>query len=280
MSIKQDIISATDIDYSNAEEICGYQLLVCKIFEREGGLDYPPTSNILTTAVKREGIIWLSEVRKSIDELFASPISTERVGLSLGDMPRILGAYDFYHRVSYGSPCYDFLRDIVLKSANRYAKGDKTISETQLALMLLKEMERDIRTMEKRFLSFGLAVMNGWITDLERTGKITKVSKSDAYDILSFLLFYDLFAYGVKSESKLRWINSYLLPDEALDALDTKTYRRYLCFDQAVGIVTGKSHEEREDRYIYLFSRLAEREDIHPFLKQGIAIDLAKFQPA
>lgn len=39
------IPSASGIDYGNVDEVCGYQLLLCKIFERAGGFDYSQVSN-------------------------------------------------------------------------------------------------------------------------------------------------------------------------------------------------------------------------------------------
>lgn len=277
---KLDIPSATAINYHDADEVCGYQLLLCKIFEREGGLNYPPATNRLTAAIKREGMIWLSEVKKSIAELFTSPIAREDFGIGLEDIPRILEAYDFFYRVCHGAACKDFIRDIVLKSADRYVKGDKSISQAQVALMLLKEMERNVLTMEDRYLTFSVTVMECWVNDLERTGKIGQVSESDSYDILNYLLFRDLLAFGIKRDGKLKWIKSYVLSDEVLDSLETKTFLRYIGFNQAAEFVAGKSLEEKEAHYISLFSRIAGREDINPFLKECLAIDLAKYRTA
>lgn len=275
-----DIPSATAVNYQDADEVCGYQLFLCKIFEREGGLNYPPATNRLTAAIKREGKIWLREVKKSVAELFATPITREDFGVGLEDIPRILEAYDFFYRICHGAACNDFIGDIVLKSVNRYVKGDKSISQAQVALMLLKEMERNVLTMEDRYLTFSVKEMECWVNDLERTGKIAHVSESDSYDILNYLLFQDLFAFGIKRDGKLRWIKSYTLSDEVLDSLETKTFLRYIKFNQASEFVSGKSLEEKEADYISLFSRIAGREDINPFLKEVLAIDLAKYRTA
>ena len=277
---KMDIPSASAVNYHDADEVCGYQLLLCKIFEREGGLNYPPTTNRLTAAIKREGKIWLREVKKSVAELFASPITSEDFGIGLEDIPRILESYDFFYRICHGAACNEFIRDIGLKSANRYVKGDKSITQAQVALMLLKGMERNILTMEDRYLTFSVKEMECWVNDLERTGKIAHVSENDSYDILNYLLIQDLFAFGIKRDVKLRWIKSYTLSDEVLDSLETKTFLRYIRFNQASEFIAGKSLEEKEAHYISLFSRIAGREDINPFLKEVLAIDLAKYRTA
>lgn len=278
-----DIPLATSINYLDADEICGYQLLLCKMFESEGGFQIPAVSNRITALVGREGSIWLRKVKaliKSILSEDASKESTCRSLPNLGEIPRLLYSYDFFHRVCNGFPCYDFIREVVLKSANRYVKGDKSLSQAQVALMLEKEADRDIRTMEKRYLTFGEKMMEKWIDSLEHNGRINQVSESDSYEILKYLLLSDLFAFGIKRSAKLRWIESHLLSDDELETLDTRTFWQYIGFDQAAEYVTGKSLEEQDIRYVSLFSRLAAREDLHPFFKEGLAIDLAKYKTA
>lgn len=275
-----DIPSASSINYHDADEICGYQLLLCKMFEREGGFEYPPVSNRTTSSIKREGTVWLREVKATIDNILSAPLpGTDNIP-SLGDIPQILGAYDFFYRVCNGFPCDDFIRETVLKSVARYVRGDKSLSQAQVALMLQKEADRDIRTLEKRYLTFSGKVMENWVDSLESTGRISHVSDSDLYDILKYLLFSDLFAFGVRRDSKLRWIDRYSLSDDELRSLDTKTFWQYIGFDQAAAFVTGKSLEEQDARYVSLFSRLATREDLHSFFKEGLAIDLAKHKIA
>lgn len=275
-----NIPSASAINYRDADEVCGYQLLLCKIYEREGGLAYPPASNGVTIAIKREGLVWLKEVRKAISELFASSITAKDAGLNLDDMPRILGAYDFFHRVCSGGPCYDFIRDAVIKSADRYVKGDKSISQAQVALMLQKEAKRDVRSMGQRYLTFSGRVISSWVESLEYSGRLTQVSECDSYDILKFLLSNDLLAFGTKRDSKLRWIEAYSISDKELDSLDTNTLWRYIGFNQAADLITGRSLVEQDAHYVALFSRLAARKDLHTFYKEGLSIDLAKYHTA
>lgn len=231
-------------------------------------------------AIKREGMIWLREVKNLIRGVFEAPVPRNSDTPNLGDIPRILDAYDFFYRVCNGAPCFDYIRETVLKTANRYAKGDKNLSQAQVALMLQMEAERDIRTMGKRFLTFSGKVMEDWIDSLERTGRIGRVSDSDSYDILKYLLFSDLFAYGIKRNCKLRWIDTYSLSDGQLDRLDTKTFWQYIGFDKAAAYVSGASLEEQDARYVSLFTRLAARNDLHPFFKEGLAMDLARYQTA
>lgn len=142
-----DIPSARTVDYCDADEICGYQMLLCKMFEKAGGLGTGRVSDKEIAAIRREGMSWLKEVRGHIDDLFSSTVTPdkEKSRLALGDLPRILGSYDFFYRICHGAPCFGYLRKLRMMAADRYVKGDRSISQVQVALMLLAEIKRDIR---------------------------------------------------------------------------------------------------------------------------------------
>ena len=57
---------AADVDYTNVEEICGYQILLSKIFEESGGFVWPQVVNPIIIEVQRQGAYWLKEVRQII----------------------------------------------------------------------------------------------------------------------------------------------------------------------------------------------------------------------
>ena len=65
-----------------------------------------------------------------------------------------------------------------------------------------------------------------------------------------------------------------------LDSLDTKTLWHYIGFNHAAECLTGISLEEQDIHYARLFSRLAARDDIHPYFKEGLAIALSKHKTA
>lgn len=271
------IPSANTVNYSDAHEICGYQLLLCKMFEAAGGFAYPRISNKETLTIRREGKEWLKKVRKAIDDLFASPILPQKdsTGITLNDIPALLSAYDFFYRVCHGAPCFDYLRKIRLMAANRYAKGDKSISQTQVALMLRTEANRDARSMDQRYLEFSGSVMESWIEDLEKYGKLRNMPLHEAYDVLKFLLSENLFAFISSNSSKQRWIKAYTLKEEDIEALDIKTLIAYIGFEHAVENLTGQPIDEQSARHKYRFSELSTRPDLHPFYKESILIDLA-----
>lgn len=110
-----DIPSARTVDYCDADEICGYQMLLCKMFEKAGGLGTGRVSDKEIAAIRREGMSWLKEVRGHIDDLFSSTVTPdkEKSRLALGDLPRILGSYDFFYRICHGAPCFGYLTVIL-----------------------------------------------------------------------------------------------------------------------------------------------------------------------
>ena len=271
MASEFDIPSAVSIDYTNADEICGYQMLLCKMYERAGGFKLPQTSNKVTLVIRREGLTWLRKVKASIGSIFNGSSS-----LNLGDIPTLIDSYDFFYRVCHGTPDFDFIRQVRINAADRYAKGDKSISASQLALMLNKEISRDIRNIDKRYLSFAGSVKTEWIRDLEKYGRLSGMPMKEAYEVLKYLLYENLSVYLSDPNAKSKWIASYMIDDEGLDILDSDTLWAYLGFEQAAGYVMGRSLDEQDSLYTYLLKKLCDKADVHPFMKECILLDLAK----
>lgn len=276
-----DIPSAKDIDYGNADEICGYRMLLGKIYESSGGfaVDSALTKEIIT--VRREGLAWLKNVRKVIDKVLESPVgSMASQGVALGDIPRILASYDFLHRVCHGAPCFAFIRETALKVADRRAKGDKSISMTWVALMLLKEIDRDIRSLPKRYIDFSMSVLSGWIDDLMLYGRLRNMPLEEAYPVLGYILWQNLSAFDVKKDDKIRWIETYSLSDTALDRLDVRTLWTYMDFDQRASSFMGKIPIEQDERYARFIQKISAHQSTNKFTKELIKLELAKYRAA
>lgn len=273
---------AHTVNYSDPQAICGYQILLCKMYERAGGFECPRPSGKEVLAIRREGMVWLKEVKRVIDQLFSSPITMNNIErqISLSDIPQLLASYDFFYRVCHGAPCFPYLSKIRMKAVNRYVQGDKSISQAQVALMLCKEACGNIRQMEQRYLDFSGSVVESWVNDLEKYGKLRDMPLREAYDVLSYLLKENLFAYISNPNSKLLWIKAYTLKEEQIEALDTATLKAYIGFEQAVARLNGKSVDEEAARFAYRFSELSSRPDLHPFFKAYIALDLARSKTA
>lgn len=268
-----DMISANEINYTDADEICGYQQLLCKIFERAGGFELPRRTNATIREVQAQGLAWLEKVKNIIEEIFAP---SKASALTLDAIPQLLGSYDFFYRVCHRDTCFDYLHKIRLRAADRWVKGNNSISQTKVALMLRHEFNRDIRTLEQRYIDFSGSVMTSWIDDLERIGQLRNMTPDETYNVLRYLLNENLFAYITDEKSKIRWIKRYTLSDHELDQSNTKTLWAYIGFDQTVAILTGKSLQEQDAQYAHLLSKLASRRDLHPFYHEAIQIDLAK----
>lgn len=271
------IPSARSVNYRDAEEVCAFQQLLCKLYEMAGGFSEYVSSGMDRAVIRREAELWLREVKIAIDGILRSPIQPECGDkLTLGDVPRLLSSYGLVYRLCHGGQCSAYLRETRLHAADRWVRGDRSISRAQVALMLRREASRDIRMLEKRYRDFSGRVMAGWIDDLQDFGRLRNVNLHEAYEILTFLINENLFAYIDTDKDKERWIREYTLSVSEIAAMDTKTLLAYVDFGQAADSFCGKSLDEMDERYLHLFTLLARREDLHPFFRRAVEIDLAR----
>lgn len=99
-----DIPYAETIDYGSVDEICGYQMFIFKMFERAGGFDVPSKTNATIREIQSQGLVWLRNVKMIMESILDSSNTT---ALTLHAMPRLINSYNFFYRVSYGTPCLD-----------------------------------------------------------------------------------------------------------------------------------------------------------------------------
>lgn len=271
------IPSASDIDYSDTAEICGYQLLLCKMFERAGGLSYPRIISKELRTIRNEGLIWLKEVKRLFTSILEMPMDTslKKRTPDLGNIPELLSSYSFFYRICYGGPCFDYLHKVRLKTATKWLNGDKSISETDVVLLLLQEISLDNKMLENRYSDFGTSVMGIWIDELCRYGQFQHTPYAEALKRLRFLLDNDLFAYlGHKKQRQIKteWTNTYTVDD--FTSLDTPTLSEYIGFI-LIAIRKQFYHCENDDeQYIRLWSEYASRPEINHFAREAFAIDL------
>lgn len=145
-----------------------------------------------------------------------------------------------------------------------------------MALLLLSEVDRDIRSLDSRYSDYALGVLDSWVDDLDRNGRFTDTPLSEAYTRLTYLLRTDLFVYygdkDSQDKAKLRWVREYILPDHA--DLDIHTLSRYIPF-----IITanrkGLFQSGHEDElYCRMWSDYISRPEVHPFFRQALEMDL------
>lgn len=258
------IIPAVNIDYNNVDETCSYQALMCKLFEHAGGFDLPCVSNREIVSIQREGLVWLKESGKTIDRILNTPAPSPSDQPTLAALPRLLDSYDIFYRICNGSPCSGYLRQARLRAADRWAKGDKTISLTEITIMLRHEVNRDIRHLEKRYIDFSNRIINSWINDLMIYGHFRDMPEKDAYQAMAFLLKEDLAAMGVGPRDTARWIARYMLPADALPTLDSITLTAYINFALSAAIPAFSN----------LLDNLSPQLNLHPYLKKAFEIDM------
>lgn len=260
-----------DIDFTNVDEVCAYQLLLCKIYECEGGFDIPAKCTLATRVVRRQCIGWLREVKILIESILSGGVTYA----NLGDIPRLLQSYDYFYRIGNGITCYDFLREVKLRTADLWAKGDRSVSQTDVVLLLLSEVDRNVGGLEERYAKYAIDEMSSWVDELVEYGVFEGVSMQETYRRLSYLLNADLFAYfGRKDEAKVKaqWVSYYTLTEEQIDALDADTLWAYADFVESIPFSSQKELKRNNLMYTHILSILASRPDVHPYLVKAIEL--------
>lgn len=145
--------------------------------------------------------------------------------------------------------CLDYIRELRLKIADKWIKGDKSESQAIVVLELHQEIDRDIRKVPQRYADFAMRVAGSWGDEVMTYGRFGNMPLEEMYLILTFLLGQDLFAYGIKKVDKLKWIESYSLSDADLVNLDVNTLWTYMTFNQSAIRLNEASIEEEDEQY-------------------------------
>ena len=276
-NIAYDIVSANDINYGNADEICGYQMLLSKMFEHAGGFDIPRKTNAISREIQSQGLIWLRNVKMIMKGILSSSNTTK---LTLKAMPRLIESYYFLYRICNGTRCLDYIREVRFKTIDSFAKGNKDISQTAVILMLNEEISRNITSTPQRYFDYIGRITAKWVNELIDSGKLSDMSIEDVYLTLGFLLEQDLSAYGITKEDKFKWIERYSLSVDEIDALDMTTLRSYMSFAQCAMHARYASMEEGDHLYSLYISKIASRPDTNKFVREAIRMELANYETA
>lgn len=267
-----DITPAYGIDYRNVEEVCAYGLLLGKIYECRGGYNLPAKA---TREIRQQCLVWLREVKVLINSILMGSASYA----NLGDIPRLLPSYDFLYRIGHGAPCHDYQREVKLRTADRWAKGDRSITQTDVALLLLSEIDRNICGIEERYAEFAIGEMSTWVEELMKHGGFNDIPPAETYQRLAYLLNADLTAYmGRRKEAnvKARWVTAYMLTEDQVDTADTDTLLSYANFIETIPFGTPQEHEHNYSTFMQILTKIASCFDTHPYLVKTIELTFAR----
>lgn len=290
---------ANSLDYSNIDELCAYQSLLCKLLEQGEGLIYTPKQSHEVRTLRTQGQTWLKKVETVIAEILSD---NRPDGTSLADLPSLLSSYDFLYRVCNGSPCETYIRKVRIQATDRWAKGDRSISETDLVLMLLAETDRDIRSLDPKYSRYAVTMLGKWMDKITRFGTFPTLPAGELYRRLTHLLRTDLFVYlGSRDQHRIKqqWVNTHLLnisqphnltssqlqnfttpkpqnfktpQPQNLNSSDLKSYLQFLLTASHLGYLPGT---DPDTLYTTFCTLLAARPDLHPLHKEAIEIDLS-----
>ncbi|MCM1451601.1 MAG: hypothetical protein NC102_05045 [Clostridium sp.] len=268
------IIPAEGIDYNNVDEVCAYQSLLCEIYECEDGFNFRAKDTPTIREISHQCLSWLSEVRILIESILRGTSSSS----NLGDIPRLLQSYGLFYHIGHGVSCFDFLREVKLKTADRWAKGDKSISQTDVALLLLSETDRNIHNLEERYAKYAIKAMSSWLDELTKYGDFKNIPKSETYRRLSYLLNADLSTYLSKKDeakTKAQWVSSYTMAEEQIDSADTDILWAYADFIASIPFANTKEYERNDSMWAQILAKIASRPDTHPYFVKAIELTMA-----
>ena len=270
---------AMDVNYSDAGEVCGYQWLLCKKYEQAGGFSFPPVANTVTAGIRKQGMVWLREVRTLIDSVLKG---TQTGDMTLASVPALLSSYEFLYSVCNGANCRDYVRKTAIRTTERWVKGDRSISQTDVTLLLLREIDLDIRAIDNRYIDFALGVMGSWIEELTYYGEFRNTPCDEAYRRITYLLKKDLALFvGSKEQTtvKSQWVRKFTLSDRDIDSLDTPSLRNYITFVNTAAYLDPDNADTHESPYFHLISKLASRPDLDPYNLQALDLELSSRHP-
>lgn len=275
-----NIPPAGEVDFANASEICGYQHLICRLFDLAGGYDVPLKSNPAIREIELQSCLWTDKVKTLIDSL----ISGIRVlGMTIGDIPRLTSSYGAMHQIGYGFPCTDYIRQISITIADLWAKGNRNVTETDVVLGLAREANRDIGAMDKKYAHFAYSAIDRWIDQLSQRSVGSKIPFGERYARLAYLLNDNLYAYlGTigQAKAKRQWIIDYSLSESQLNKLSASDLQHYIYFVNAASTTSPSGALITYSEYKNILAKLIAHSNTDRYTSQAAEIDIATIQTA
>ena len=170
---------------------------VSDLYCEAGGFADAPLSTARQRDLRRQARQWLDQVRPLLETL-SNPTPQKIRTVDNDDnadndensaaLSAALRAYDMMHRVAHGAPDPDYVRRIRLNLVQRWARGDRSLSQTEIALMIADEIDRDISTLPARYITFYLDLQSRWIRELAAHGTFPGLPAEETYLRLARLL--------------------------------------------------------------------------------------------
>lgn len=263
--------SASTLDYTNAVEVCAYQLLLCKLYERAGGFNYQHKITPKIAEIRKQGCIWLSHVRPLLNNI----VDNAENAISLSAIPDLLESYIILHLICRCWNDIDFYRKVRLNTVSRWLAGDKFLSGTRIVTLLWPLIESNPLAVERRYIDFCTRSLQQWIKQLSVCGTFTDITPVETYQRLQYIIRHDLYAYipgGKLAEDakKAEWAAAHEVT--LLQDLDTPTLLAYLPFAITA---TLRGYFKKNTSLYNLYTELARRPDIHPYCRTALEMELA-----
>lgn len=160
------------------------------------------------------------------------PIMLERIeNGSAKDVFELKDLYEMSSSMAGVRLSSDFVPRQFVRAVGLWLKGDKSISEEELMLMLRPVIQRDIRAVDDRYSSWYFDLEERWLDELEYSRGFESVSFSQSMQRFSLLLREDLWMYYSDNADRVkqRWVKNHIDADIAKMPLDSlHAYRGFL----------------------------------------------------
>lgn len=180
---------ANAIDYTNVEEICAYRLMLCKFLEKCREAHPHTASADIAQEIKWQAKAWLCNVKRIISGIIEGHAD---IALSPGVIPELLEACEPMREISPEAMSPEYIRKVRLELADRFARGDHSISRTDIVIGLLREADRDNRTLDNRYSLYAFTVLQQWIDELTTFGRFRHTPLPEAHRRLNYLMKEDI----------------------------------------------------------------------------------------
>lgn len=271
-----DFPRATTVDYTDPAEAYAYHALWSALY-RDSRVD---TAGL--RILRSQARIWL---RDTATLLMVAPLKTVAL---------LLEPYAMTYEACNGFTPTDFLADVAGGAVNRWLAGDRSVTPTDIVLIIWTVLSRQSRALPRRFAEYAYSVTDRWITDLEDYGTFRDIDSSttavrtgisgaisdtgrgeaETYRRLTHLLTRDLFAYATpgrsQSEMKQDWLGTHLLSD--LPSSTTATLLAYHTLLATAMTVEASEIRSLRGQLHAVEQELQTRPDLHPLLRMRMQL--------